>query len=451
MCRKNRGLNSRRGESHESRSSSMDSLHIQHSVLKPQRFSEEQVELWRAGKEGFILCKTCNGEKKGRGASLEVWRCSNCREEWPSNHFRESSYDANAVVRWCARCEASGDAKLEAIYRCVACNKDKKLREYAPVLIKNVVFRGPAAENGGGSRPCGFRCQSCQYPTCQGLNGNECRAPHVKVFYPPPRTCYYKGCYLCSACKYPPCECGQERPRDAQSGAFKGDWSATKGGFYENWKCATCRSEERLEETNRCTICKGEYPKTERHWDMKSEEPWRARRCLNCQYPTCATPGCGRQHPKTEAASEHTTEQYFCAECSQTMTCVTCKKAKGKADFDKETIRWAMSHGLEPRCRDCEKEATEERVACRSCDSTKEVTDFDARDILAYKSKTQKTLTCKTCKAKRAEKKKTETFPCRNCGLKAQEDFDDMDVKNYKRGTGKTKTIRCKQCKTKAE
>ena len=286
---------------------------------------------------------------------MEVFECSNCHDRWPSNHFREDQQRAEAVVRWCARCEAADDPKLDVNHKCEGCKKMKPLRAYAPVIIKHIVFRVGAQD--GGTRPHGLKCQSCQYPKCKGLRGNVCKEPEAKRLYPALANMYHEGVYVCTACKYPPCACGAERPRDNKGGQYKAAHSALNAG-QENWTCEDCKSRTKLT----CTSCNETFPRTNEHWNVEAlnklghlQKP----RCLTCQYPTCQTPGCGKQHPRAEDPWDRCRKKgkictFFCAACRETLECRVCGKMKEARHFDQEELRQKGKSKRRLRCNECQ-------------------------------------------------------------------------------------------------
>ena len=189
-----------------------------------------------------------------KGAHAKVLQCSKCKEQWTANHFRKCQIQAKAMTRCCARCEAGDSDKLNKQYQCVKCKEIKELRDYAPVFIKQMIFRGTETKYNGGSRPHGFKCESCQYPKCQGLNGEGCREPNAKLFYPVAFQALHNGKYLCTACKYPPCACGRKRPLKSDGQRYHSDYSAVKGGCYKEWKCEVCQTQQNNAGQTTCRI-----------------------------------------------------------------------------------------------------------------------------------------------------------------------------------------------------
>ena len=173
------------------------------------------------------MCYHCSGETPGiKHSDLEILECQNCHESWPSMHYREVQLQAwkeqESLTLYCARCDAENthpERINTEVRRCVQCKSSKTLRHFAPVIVKNILYPSERGYQEGRY----YRCRMCQYPTCEGLSRqrhkvSEDRAcqggENTVLYYPPPANTFYKGKYLCLACRFPPCSggCGRGRP-----------------------------------------------------------------------------------------------------------------------------------------------------------------------------------------------------------------------------------------------
>ena len=340
---------------------------------------------------------------------MEIFRCSRCEDQWPAHHFRKAQLEGETETQECVRCEAAGDSQLEDTYKCAQCQRIKKLREFAPVLIKQIIFGAEKDRGASKRKSASFICQRCQYPQCKGLHGRGCIKPEIKLFRPAVLTAYYQGAYLCTACRYPPCACGQERPRD-NKGHHKRHYSITNGSTsIEQWTCSACKEADEAQ----CKICKKKYPKTEQHWDLRKTQhhAWGERRCLQCCYPICEAPNCGRPHPRNDGPSRHVTEQYFCPQCKKRIKCATCCKYLESRHFGNTYLKNCRALRRKPKCADCRtaakletEQAGARKVKCKSCGQVKEARHF-AFACLGDGKRYTATPKCKECEKTAKEQK----------------------------------------------
>ena len=299
-------------------------------------------------------------------------------------------------MRWCARCEAGDDPKLQETYKCSGCAKEKELREYAPVIIRNIVFRADT-QYSGGSRPCGLRCQRCQYPTCKRLHGQGCRQPAVKVFFPVPTNAYHKGVYICQACKFPPCACGQERPGRRTRGTWDSSKSALVKG-QENWTCPACEQQAAKKTTlYECTYCgaKEKSDFDEKHLKKHVHEG-RQLRCQKCRYPQCCK--CGHQHGQQQTPYQGDPKEYVCHNCADTFKCSKCGDRKLAAEFDATHLQNHKKYDRDAVCRGCQQAKSLEVFYCSHCNVALSRDTCTPR-AWKHRRSEKNTIKCLTCTA----------------------------------------------------
>ena len=213
--------------------------------------SKKQVCEWKSflvGERSTVPTFTC---LKCAGSSLRgdddapeesIW-CVDCKQPWPARHFDDLSLtklkhteELEQLAR-CVRCERErrDPDSLNEKLRCYGCHLDKELREYAPIVIKNLGLRG------------GFhKCEACQFPTCANCDlkasKDEDYERTPRPTHPPTQTCFHDGKYYCLPCRYPTCtEC--EMPRPQSNGEYRREFSVF---LKPNWNLTSTFASNRI-------------------------------------------------------------------------------------------------------------------------------------------------------------------------------------------------------------
>ena len=224
----------------------------------PNMFPPEAVLAWTGETENVepILCKPCLGLRIEKSESkVEMIKCHGyaCNRFVPDYWFLERH-----LIKWrdkktleqealCCRCymtvNDSNDGDQKSV--CKNCLQTKPMKLFTAVAIKS--FYNGYRKSGSG----GWVCQDCHFPACILC----CKVPLHSVGDTNARmskAAYYsalkkhnlephsaaaeafmsnKKCYICFACKHPPCqidECTNIRIRNG------------KQGFFEPWTCTEC-------------------------------------------------------------------------------------------------------------------------------------------------------------------------------------------------------------------
>ena len=141
---------------------------------------------------------------------------------------------------------------------------------------------------------------------------------------------------MCARCRYPPCRCGKERPKQAKYSVER----------KEVWTCESCQPAGNTGEHTCQGKCQKQLPA---HAFEQDAERRRYAVCKECQHPACAT--CGQKSTEIWTPNpQNPKEVYKCTACTAAeRQCTECEKRLPPSAFDQR----ADGH-LHKVCRECQ-------------------------------------------------------------------------------------------------
>ena len=192
------------------------------------KFSSTMQDNWVsvADDAPSVICINCERghchDKRSEITKLHCDQCSKREGDVPTD-WPEGAFFAEDVSNWrlhktplkCAACKLeAGQVTSEMENQvCFQCEQTIEMTGppygFSPILVRESLEGGKTMRQGSRIYKDRWVCFNCQYPKCKN---KECGAR--PEFAGPSHTCYTsEGEYMCSKCRWPPCECGKERPR----------------------------------------------------------------------------------------------------------------------------------------------------------------------------------------------------------------------------------------------
>ena len=244
------------------------------------KFDDAAQQSWEKLLPDPVYCNKCLGVAAKQDDADWEYCNGRCQQRLPDWHFVEHMLQdwknrESPLEIQCARCCVAREA-LALVHKCIKCQRDKHIFEFSPYAAKD--WLGKQVDK---SR---YLCVDCVLPECFKCKK---RAPfpkhYVKIKGDDGE--YHDCCPQCRASDLQLCSmCEVQKPL--------GQFRKLKRGTHAKI-CITCESPP-------CYNCGKAYPAGAE--PFKKNNPTTQYYCSeSCKYPPCASAGCRKQRPRSEA------------------------------------------------------------------------------------------------------------------------------------------------------